>query len=393
MLETARSKKIQHYIQTHPKQMVKNQMMHISYGGKLHPHALYMIPIEGFLIHNIRNGRFRSELLEKEEQLKRKLDSNKKQDVEIIVKLLLEQNESETQALKADIIKNGQLEPGIITFDGAVINANRRMAIMSSLFKETREDRYKYLMVGILPPGVEELDLWKIEAGLQFGRDFRLQYGGVNELLKLREGEKQGLTPKDISIALIGRFSEKEVLEKLETLNLIDSYLSFINKKNEYHLITQERDLEKFISLLKAVINPLKNKFGKKKREIAELTTIAFALIEKTDVTHWDIRELRNISINPKANSELLVPFGKNIPANSKDIKLTSEKLKEAYTSAFEIVDNEREKERPERLLKKAKSALDGVNETSKKLKEKAIAALLNDIRLRLDIIIKTSKK
>ena len=86
-------------------------------------------------------------LLEKEEQLKRKLDPTKKNDDQVIRKLLLEQNENETAALMADIQKNGQLEPGIITFDGAVINANRRMAIMRSLFEKTKEDKYKYLMV------------------------------------------------------------------------------------------------------------------------------------------------------------------------------------------------------------------------------------------------------
>jgi hypothetical protein len=150
-METIRSKKIQQYIDTHAQQKVQNQSLPIAYGGQLHRHALYNIPIEDFLIHNIRNGRFRSELLEKEEQLKRKLDPTKKKDDEIIRRLLLEQNSSETAALKADIQKNGQIEPGIITFDGAVINANRRMAIMRSLFEETKEDKYKYLMVARLP--------------------------------------------------------------------------------------------------------------------------------------------------------------------------------------------------------------------------------------------------
>jgi hypothetical protein len=390
-METQRSKALKKYIKENKGQLVKNQSMFIAYGGKLHTHELYRIPID-YLFHNIRNGRFRSELLEKEEELKRKLDPTKENDAVEIRKLLLDQDKLQTEILKKDIIKNGQLEPGIITFDGAVINANRRLAIMHDLYKETRIVDYKYLMVGILPEGVEEVDLWRIEAGLQFGRDFRLQYGGVNELLKLREGEKQDLSDKDISVALLGRYSEKQVRAKLDTLNLIDSYLDFIGKNGEYHLITEDRDLEKFNSLYNNVISPLKNKSTKKKKEIAELTTIAFSLINKTNLTHWNIRELRDIATNNKAEAELRAPFEKGIPTSSKEIKATSDKLKEGFVSAKEIIENADEGVKPERLLKRAKSALEGVDENSSKLKEKEVTKLLNDVKKRIDVLIAASK-
>jgi hypothetical protein len=388
-METIKSKALQNYIKKHPKQLVKNQTMHISYGGKIHSHELYRIPTD-FLFHNIRNGRFRAELLEKEEQLKRKLDPTKEKDAVEIRKLLLNQNEAETVALKEDIKNNGQLEPGIITFDGAVINANRRLAILHSLYQETRKDEFKYLMVGILPPGVDETDLWKIEAGLQFGRDFRLQYGGVNELLKLREGELQGLSDRDISVALLGRFTEKQVREKLDILNLIDSYLSFISAPREYHRITEGQDLEKFNSLQKSVIGSLTKRHGKKKKEIAELTTIAFALISKTDTSHWNIRKLRDIAINSKADSELRSIFSKQIPSSIKDIKLRPEKIEEGFVSALEIIESA-DKD-AERLLKRAKSALEGVDVKNKELKKPEVKALLNAVKARLDALISASK-
>ena len=392
MLDTKRSKKLQTYIKTHPNQKVKNRMIDIQYGGTMHQRDVYRIPID-YLYHNIRNGRFKAELLEREEQLKRKLDPKKDKDAKVIRELVLDHNRSETQALTQDMIKKGQLVEGIITFDGAVINANRRMAILYTLNQEKPDDNNKYLLVGILPKGVEEQDLWKIEAGLQFGRDFKLDYGGVNELLKLREGEKVNLSAKEISNALLGRFSQKEVEDKLNILKLIDSYLMFINKAGDYHLITDLRDLEKFISLRKNVITPLSNKHGKSKREIAELIAVAFALINRTGVTHWKIRELKNISNNPKANLELFAPFKGNVPGNSDDIKLTEDKLEEAYDSAFEIVDNAKKIGKPGRLLKQAKSALEGVNEKNKKLKDKELIDLLHDIQNRLKILIAASKK
>lgn len=389
-METTRSKALQNYLKKHPNQLVKNQTMYISYGGKVQPHELYRIPID-MLFHNIRNGRFAAELLEREEQLKRKLDATKENDAVEIRKLLLGQNEAETQALTKDIKENGQLEPGITTFDGAVINANRRLAILHKLYHETKKDQYKYLIVGILPSGVDEIDLWKIEAGLQFGRDFRLQYGGVNELLKLREGETQGLKPKDISVALLGRFTEKQVEEKLAILNLIDSYLSFIGKPGEYHRITEGQDLEKFNSLQKNVIASLTKKHGKKKKEIAELTTIAFSLINKTDTSHWNIRKLRDIAINTKAETELRSAFSNKIPGSVKEIKVSSDKISEGFVSALEIIESA-DKD-AERLLKRAKSALEGVDEKSKELKKKEIIDLLNEVKSRIYILISASKK
>jgi hypothetical protein len=391
-MESLRSKALKSYVEKHPEQKVKNQTMVISYGGKVHRHELYRIPID-YLYHNIRNGRFAAELLEREEHLKRKLDATKETDSVEIRKLLLGQNDAETEALKSDIKKNGQLEPGIITYDGAVINANRRLAILRELYNETSESKFKYLVVGILPPGVNELDLWKIEAGLQFGRDFRLEYGGVNELLKLREGELQGLKPKDISVALIGRFSPKQVEEKLDILKLIDSYLEFINKPNEYHLITEGKDLEKFNSLQKSVISPLLSKHAKKKKDIAEITAIAFSLISNTRLTHWDIRELKDIALNKKADTELRAPFSNQIPGNLKELKLSVDKLKEGFISAKEVIQNSEEKDKPERLLKRAKSALEGVDEKSNKLKEKETKALLSEIKQRVETLINASKK
>jgi hypothetical protein len=145
--------------------------------------------------------------------------------------------------------------------------------------------------------------------------------------------------------------------------------------------------------LQKSVIAPLSKMHGISKKKVAELTAIAFALIHKANVTHWDIRELKNISTNPKANTELLTPFGGNIPTSSSKIKLSKDKLKEAYTSAQEIVENEKEKGKPERLLKRAKSALEGVDKKSKKLKEDQLVRLLSDIQKRLKVLIAASKK
>ena len=390
MLDTNRAKAISTYIENHPACKQSDQGRYIIYGGTPTKHPAYRLPLR-LLIHNISNGRFRSELLEKEEQLRRKLDPTTPDDAAIIRKLLLDQNESETKALRADLLTNGQQEPGIITFDGAVINANRRMAILWTLHAETKDPRFEYIDVARLPKGVDEVDLWRIEAGLQFGKDFRLEYGGVNELLKLREGEQQGLSPKDISQALFGRFTEKVVKDKLDTLKLIESYLRFINAKGEYHRITG--DLEKFISLHNNVQQPLKKKHDQKGAQVAEMIAIGFSLIQKTDLPHMEIRKLRGIATNEKARKELTEVFGNEIPGGIKEVKASRDDLVEAFTTAREVVEAQQESDKPERLIKRAQSALEGINMRSASFKSSSVSKALEKLKGRVDELIKAASK
>ena len=83
----------------------------------------------------------------------------------------------------------GQWLPGIITEDGYVIDGNRRMTILSKLFEDTSNDEFKFIKVGRLTSmTLTNPDLWKLEAGIQLGKDEILRYGPMNELLKLRQG-------------------------------------------------------------------------------------------------------------------------------------------------------------------------------------------------------------
>jgi hypothetical protein len=293
-MKTEREILIDAYIENHPQaKLVNNEPVFIH--GEIKKLDVFRLPIK-LLAFNIANGRFAAELLAAEKKLNRKLDATKAEDVKIIQGLLLQQDKNETETLKADLKKNGQIYPGIITFDGAVINANRRMAILQAIFTETNDEKFEYLNVARLPKGVDAKDLWRIEANLQFGRDFRLEYGQVNELLKIRAGRQSGLSDKQISEALAGRFSPKKVAEKLETLKLMDSYLHSIGKPAEYTIIQEERIGEMFNSLHDNVISPLKN--GSLKSEIPKVTQIAFAMTQgangKKRHSHWKIRRLRN---------------------------------------------------------------------------------------------------
>ncbi|MDB5397963.1 MAG: hypothetical protein JWM91_5469 [Rhodospirillales bacterium] len=370
-MKSARANEISAYIQD--RQPEKNLFERVTVDGKVETLTVYSIPTSK-LYYNIRNGRFAAELRAKEKEIKRTLDPHKPADAILIQKLLLEQNDEETEILKADLVRHGQVDPGIITSDGAIINANRRMAVITSLFEETHDPKWEYLKVAILPSAVSEKDLWRIEAGLQFAKDFRLEYGPINELLKLREGINCGLKPEDISVSLLGRYTPDKVRGRLEVLKLIDSYLESIGKSGEYELIGQERLMEKFNSLNDNVLASLKRE-DYKKTELARIGEAGFALIYKTDRSHWDIRKLSQIARQDTAYKA----FKDALPKSPLDA--TPEQLDDAFQAGAELVEDEKEKEKPERLLKRALTAVSSINASSPLLKSPGVRALITKLK------------
>ncbi len=350
----------------------ENLFVRLDLRDKVEVLKVFSIPIER-LTFNIRNGRFASELLAKEKSLGRKLDAERPTDASVIRQLLIDQNEGETRVLREDLVKHGQIEAGIITSDGAVINANRRMAVISSLFEETREPRWEYLKVAVLPDGVSEKDLWRIEAGLQFAKDFRLEYGPINELLKLREGIQCKLTPKDISASLLGRYTDKEVEARLQVLELIDTYLESIGKAGEYAHIGQKRLMEKFNSLSGNVIESLR-KSGYDAMELLKIANTGFALISKTKRSHWDIRKLAPIARLPEAKRVLV----DSLPANP--MEAAEDDLEEAFSTAEDLLEGEKEKGKPDRLLQRAISAVSSIDRRNPKLRADGTQALVRQL-------------
>jgi hypothetical protein len=347
-----------------------NLFVRIELDGKINTLPVYRIPIE-LLRYNIRNGRFASELKAKEKQLGRNVDSRKPADAKIIQQLLLGQNPSETALLKEDLAKHEQVDPGIVTHDGAVINANRRMSVISQLFDETNEPKWKYLKAAILPDSVTEQDLWRIEAGLQFSKDFRLEYGPINELLKLREGIRCGLNAKDISATLMGRYTDKGVNDRLAVLALIDNYLQVVKRPGDYAWIGKERLIEKFNSLSQNVIESLKTKTDIDPTDIHRIAQAGFGLINKTDKTHWDVRKLAAIARKP----EILESFLTALPDDPYDAD--AEILDEAFDTANDALEGQKERDKPDRLLQKALSAVQSIDATNTRVKSVQTQTLL----------------
>jgi hypothetical protein len=388
------------YIKEHP-QCATGRSEPVELEGEVTEQFVYRLPIE-FLRYNIRNGRFAAEYNELKQEHKRNLDSSKKGDAATIKELLLNLDAKAAHILQEDLKRVGQKYPGIITFDGYVINGNRRMAVLQSLYEQTHSEEFGYLKVARLPKTVKPKDIWRIEAGIQLSRQEKLDYGPVNTLLKFKEGVDAHLTPKQIAASLYGGFTEKEIKESLERLKLIESYLKFIKQPSHYKIV-EKQEIHEHFSDLQRTINKERNK-GTSADEILKITKAGFALIGD-GLAHREIRELSSMMDNSAARAKIMkaaqtipktyVPASTNGPKSSKSSNADdsptrgSSTMVEAFYEGKDIKEAADQKGKPIKLLTRALTNLENIDAGNPALKTGNARKLINEI---LDIANKLKR-
>jgi hypothetical protein len=371
-IESQRAKAIDAYLSYHPKAHLGQRPLEI--GGKKQYLPLYCFLIE-LLCYNANNGRLAMERRKWERENKRVLDTRVAEDAAIIRDMLLELDSGKTAVLKEDLRQVGQMEPGVITHDGIVINGNRRMAVLEELHKDEPTGKWKYLEAIRLPPEISEQDLWKIEADLQLSKDKVAEYHPVNELLKIKEGRDRGLSPEEIAAAMYA-WKASEVEEALDRLTLIDNFLHFWNQQGNYGLIKEFGLHEYFIDIQRRVIAPAKLA-GVPKRERHKRLQYTFALIRasclmpskgkggRKGITHWDIRKLDKIFSDIHASAAFVEPLSEGA---KKLHKVPPEVVIEGFRDAEEVLRMREDRGKPVKLIEKAIKALESIDRESEYL-------------------------
>lgn len=277
-------KPIEAYIDNNPSCDI-GRTQRIEVEGKIQDLPVYRLPIR-FLAFNVENGRFAADLYTLEKSLKKKLDARNPDDADKIMDILLKKNPNDTKGLEEDLVKRGQVEPGVITAAGMLVNANRRMAALIDLHRKTSDDRYIYLEVSKLPSNISELEIYKIEARLQYAKDFKIGFGAVNELLKIREGISKGMEQKELA-ALLHR-DEKYIQEQLDILTLLEAYSKFAWNEIDFKKIEEEKITEAITDVEK---NQRKFKsWGLDASKLSDLLKVQFEYINSGS-TYQDIRK------------------------------------------------------------------------------------------------------
>ena len=99
------------------------------------------------------------------------------------------------QALADNLQESGQLEPGIISHKGVLVNGNTRAVAL-------RRNGGDYIQVAVLPGSATEREITELEARLQLAREYKQEYTLTNELLFIQEQIDLGMPVDDLAILL-----------------------------------------------------------------------------------------------------------------------------------------------------------------------------------------------
>lgn len=282
-IKSQHEQRIKAYIDSNPDSKM-DRVERIEIEGQVQDLPVYRLPIK-LLAFNIENGRFAADLHMLEANLRRKLNTRNADDANKVKQVLLNKYPHETKRFREDLKKVGQLQSGVITAAGVVINGNRRMAILMELQKDTSQDRYAYLETIILPRNLSDTEIYKIEARIQYAKDFKMGYGPVNELLKIKEGLDKGMTKRELAALLLR--DEKYIEEHLAQLRLLEAYSKYAWKKIDYKRIEEMQMTEQMTDVEKN-IRKFKSE-GRSLSEINKLLEVQFAYI-KAGGSYRDIR-------------------------------------------------------------------------------------------------------
>jgi len=198
-----------------------------------------------------------------------------------------------------DIEARDQLRPGVVLRDGGVLDGNRRLAALRRLWKKSKNtERFRVFEAVILPDETTEEDRWCIEAGVQLGMNERWDYSPVNELLKVRQGlrmyeemiKEKRLPAKESPVRLVARAiygkTEADIEEMDLRLRLMDEYLEFIDRAEEYDRIGESsEDFKEATRIVRAAENrQLEPRF------VAKLKAVLFYQIESNLMNNWELR-------------------------------------------------------------------------------------------------------
>lgn len=141
------------------------------------------------------NGRIIADVESYEKEQGVELNEAEDSTQELLRAFLLNNDKEKNEELKRLLSQKGQQKPAIITCDGYLINGNRRKMVLEELYRLKNEDpQFEMMRVVILPEGVTELDIQKIENRYQLQSEGKSEYQGLNRAIKYKRNIENGFS-------------------------------------------------------------------------------------------------------------------------------------------------------------------------------------------------------
>ncbi len=257
--------------------------------------AVFEIPVE-YLVFNQYNGRIGTFVKTHEKQYG-PIDSSTPEGEKVIVDFLWDSKKNRNEATLKDIKVKGQLEYGIVTKDGVVIDGNRRCMILKRIAEKDNKSP-TYFKAVILDDTLDSnpKEIRKLETIYQMGVDEKVDYNAIEKYLKCQD------LSKDFKLDEIGNMmGEKgsKIKEYLDILTLMEDYLKTYGYEGMYTILNEETVEGPFVDLrgyLEKQSNgkKIKRNWNPEADDIDDLKLIYFDYIRAGFRTAHGIRNIGN---------------------------------------------------------------------------------------------------
>ena len=219
----------------------------ITIGGITKAYPVYKLRLD-LLYYNNQNDRIATWISEYRSEHDGKIPSPEDGEAynQIIEKFVIESNPAAIARTKENILQVDQREPGVVTYDGRIIDGNRRFTCLRLLAKEN--DKFNYLETVILEQSVASntKQIKMLELSIQHGEEGKIDYNPVDILVGLYHDVVETKLLSVIEYARSTNEKPGAVRKKIEIANLMVEYLEFINAPKQYHIV---RDLQLYSPL------------------------------------------------------------------------------------------------------------------------------------------------
>lgn len=255
----------------------------IRYRGETKKMPVYEIPLD-YLIFNQHNGRIAT-FVKTHEKEHGEINATTAEGEEWLDRFLWESNKGRNEKTQADLKKKGQLEYGIVTADGVVIDGNRRFMLLKRNQAADNEPT-KYFKAIILEDTLEDnpKEIMRLETSYQMGVDDKVDYNPIQKYLKCRDLKREGFSEDEIA-DMMGEKPGK-IKGYLSILELMDEYLNKNGYEGMYRVLDTQK-LEPYFERLSKYLATYKEK----KRNVKDIDW-------KKDIKDSDIDDLKHISFD-----------------------------------------------------------------------------------------------
>lgn len=186
--------------------------------------------------------------------------------------ILLDMIKATGKDFMEDLNFHGQEDAVIVTYDGYIVNGNRRVAALRDLGE-------RYIDCVVLPENTTPKDIYELEQELQISETFKEDYHWINELANISQGVKDkrfNYSEKEMANRL--RLNETELRARLRMMELVDAFLIWKGIPKEYDYMKLDDAEQVFTQMEKAL---RAKKYSNDVNKSQELMNAIFTLVEQ----------------------------------------------------------------------------------------------------------------